>query len=131
MDAQLEKIQGQIGTAVLDAGNGKVVKSTGDLSNDASPCAAIYKMLKDTAKCLSGEPLKRINITYSEFSYLVTLDEYNVYIAKNTRAASAYTASSEASLQPCFRSVSFIFKLRLGVWARFLRGARLSVFRTR
>jgi hypothetical protein len=47
MDAQLEKIQGQIGTAVLDAGNGKVVKVSGSwiflhtiLINDCSHICA-------------------------------------------------------------------------------------------
>jgi len=82
MDAQLEKIPSQIGTAVLDASDGNIVKSTGDLSNDSSPCAHIYKILKDSAKVLAGEPMKRLNIAYSEFSYVVTLDDHNIYIAK-------------------------------------------------
>ena len=37
---------------------------------------------QDTAKCLAGEPMKRITLTYSHFSYVVTLDEHNIYIAK-------------------------------------------------
>ena len=85
------------------------VQSSGELYNENGQCQSIYRILKvsmntlclgscaltglmtllcfflslqDTAKCLAGEPMKRITMSYSHFSYVVTLDEHNIYIAK-------------------------------------------------
>eukprot|EP01032_Pedospumella_encystans_P003195 gene3195-3765_t len=60
METELEKIPAQIGTAVLDASDGRIVKSSGELYNENGQCQSIYRILKDTAKCLAGEPMKRI-----------------------------------------------------------------------
>jgi len=83
-------------------------QSSGELYNENGQCQSIYRILKvntvrlefhkpvvnrvllyftsllvqDTAKCLAGEPMKRITMSYSHFSYVVTLDEHNIYIAK-------------------------------------------------
>ena len=57
----LERIPDQIGTAMLDNGDGKKVKATGSLDSDDGKvaCAQIYKILQDTSACLGDEPFKR------------------------------------------------------------------------
>ena len=39
-------------------------------------------MLQDTAKVLEGEPMKRISISFSDFSFIATLSERHIYIVK-------------------------------------------------
>ena len=57
----LERIPYQVGTAMLDNSDGKIVKTTGSLSKDDGKgvCAHIYKILQDTSGCLGDEPFKR------------------------------------------------------------------------
>ena len=57
----LERIPYQTGTAMLDNVDGKVVRTTGSLSNDDGKvvCAQVYKILQDTSCCLGDEPFKR------------------------------------------------------------------------
>jgi hypothetical protein len=85
MDVDLESVPKQIGTAILAAADGKVLKATGALDNDedgAATCSTIYKMLQDSAKCLGDEPLRRLSVSYTEFNYVVTVGPKHVYIVK-------------------------------------------------
>ena len=83
MDVELEQVSGQLGTALLD-NDGKIIKSTGELATEDAKahCLAVYRMLQDTAKVLEGEPMKRISISFSDFSFVATLSERNIYIVK-------------------------------------------------
>jgi len=81
MDVDLERIPSQIGTAILDS-DGKVLKVTGDISQNQDVCSTIYKILLDTSKCLDKEPMKRISISFTDHNYVVTVGKNHVYIVK-------------------------------------------------
>ena len=85
MEVDLEAVPNQIGTAILQASDGKVLKSTGSLDNEEdgpAVCATIYKMLQDSAKCLAEEPMRRLSISFTDYNYIVTLGKHHVYIVK-------------------------------------------------
>jgi len=85
MNVELELVPNQIGTAILDMTDGKVLRSTGDLSSGEegrANCASVYRMLLDTSKCLGSEPMRRLSITFTDHSYIVTLGEKHIYIIK-------------------------------------------------
>jgi hypothetical protein len=48
MDVDLEQIPAQLGTAVLDAMQGEIIKATGDLKGDMGEiaCKNIYRILQ-------------------------------------------------------------------------------------
>ena len=49
-----------LGTAVLKASDGFVVKATGELVGDTKSTDKLYEMLLDTGTILGDEPLRRI-----------------------------------------------------------------------
>ena len=83
-DVDLTQVQGQTGTATLDVSSGGVLRATGDLLGDEGKraCAAVFRMLQDTSKCLRNEPMRRLSITFSDHAFVVTLSDKAVYIAK-------------------------------------------------
>jgi len=85
MDVDLEAVPNQIGTAILQSSDGKILKSTGSLDNEdegVSSCATIFKMLQDSAKCLAEEPMRRLSISFTDYNYVVTLGKHHIYIVK-------------------------------------------------
>ena len=85
MEVDLEAVPSQIGTAILQASDGKVLKSTGALDNEddgPATCVTIYKMLQDSAKCLAEEPMRRLSISFTDYNYVVTLGKHHIYIVK-------------------------------------------------
>ncbi len=85
MDIDLESIPNQVGTAILSAVDGKILKSTGSLDNEEEGhaiCATVFKMLLDSGICLGDEPLRRLSISFTDYNYVVTLGKSHVYIVK-------------------------------------------------
>lgn len=88
-DESLYLVPSQQGTAIIDLIDGKVIKATGDiLGTDEGKCvcSTIYKMLLDTAKCLGNEPLRRISVTFSDHSFVATLNEKYIYLVKTNQS---------------------------------------------
>ena len=87
MDVDLTQIQGQLGTAILDVTDGKIVKATGQLDGDEgqNACTTLYRMLQDTAKCLDKEPMRRLSISFADHAFIVTLSERHVHIVKKQK----------------------------------------------
>ena len=83
-EVDLESIPKQIGTAILESKDGKIVKTTGGLSNgdSAAICANIYQMLCDSSVCLAEEPLRRLIVSFTDHNYVITLGQKHIYIAK-------------------------------------------------
>lgn len=84
-DESLYLVPNQQGTAIIDLVDGRVIKATGDIlgtDEGKSICLTIHKMLLDTAKCLGNEPLRRISISFSDHSYIATLNEKFIYLVK-------------------------------------------------
>jgi hypothetical protein len=85
MDVDLESVPNQVGTAILGSTDGKILKASGALDNEydgAAACSAIYKMLLDSTKCLAGDPMKRMSISYTDYNYVITLGQKHIYIVK-------------------------------------------------
>ena len=84
MNVELESVPSQIGTAILDVSDGKILRSSGDLASEEATtvCASIFRLLLDTSKCLGSEPMRRLSVTFSDHSYIVTLGDKNIYIVK-------------------------------------------------
>ena len=85
MDVDLESVPNQIGTAILGSTDGKILKATGALDNEydgAAAFAVIYKMLLDSTKCLTGEPMRKLSISYTDYNYVVTLGQNHIYVVK-------------------------------------------------
>ena len=92
MEVELELVPNQCGTAILDAADGKMCKSTGDLSTSPTDegqmiCSSIYRILLDTSKCLGNEPMRRLSVSFSDHNYVVTLGEKHIYIVKTRGSA--------------------------------------------
>ena len=84
----LESVPNQVGSAVLDAKDGNIVKTTGVLSNNddsAAICANIYQMLLDSSVCLGEEPLRRLIVSYSDHNYVVTLGQKQIFIVQQSK----------------------------------------------
>ena len=56
----IESLTNTLGTAVLNADDGSVVKASGELESDLETTKALYQMLLDTGAILGDEPLRRI-----------------------------------------------------------------------
>ncbi len=78
---QLEAVPNQTGTAVLDV-DGNVLSSSGELAQRPDILLNIYNILLESGKCLQNEPLKRVTISYSDYSYLATIGKGQIYIVK-------------------------------------------------
>ena len=84
MEVDLTTVRGQIGTAVLDAQDGKVLRSSGELEGEAGVKAAatVFRLLQDMAKCLRNEPMRRLTISFSDHVWVVTISDKCVFLAK-------------------------------------------------
>ena len=77
----LESVANQIGTAILD-NEGNMLSCTGEMQGRPEICRYIYNILLETGKCLQQEPLKRLTISYADYSYLATIGKDQIYIVK-------------------------------------------------
>mmetsp|Transcript_79510 Transcript_79510/g.227020 ORF Transcript_79510/g.227020 Transcript_79510/m.227020 type:complete len:91 (-) Transcript_79510:730-1002(-) len=78
-----------MGTAVLSAETGSIIKSSGDLqgAEGEQAAAALYQVLLDTGAILKDEPLRRISVSYSSHQYIISLSGGAVYIVKSKAAS--------------------------------------------
>ncbi|KAG5179999.1 hypothetical protein JKP88DRAFT_70829 [Tribonema minus] len=82
-NVDLTQVPNQLGTAVLKASTGAVVRATGDLaSQESSVIATLYRIVQDTGGLLCGDPLKLITVSFNSYSYVVALGGGMVYIVK-------------------------------------------------
>lgn len=58
MDAALSSVPGQVGTLVVDADDGRVLASSGELSQAADTARVLRAMLQDVAKVRCGVEMR-------------------------------------------------------------------------
>mmetsp|Transcript_10461 Transcript_10461/g.10529 ORF Transcript_10461/g.10529 Transcript_10461/m.10529 type:complete len:90 (-) Transcript_10461:30-299(-) len=84
MDLDLGSVPSQSGTAILNANSGGILKVTGQLDNETgrSACENLYKIYMDSIKCVGDAPIRRISVSYSSFSFVITTTDQYMYIVR-------------------------------------------------
>eukprot|EP00045_Choanoeca_perplexa_P017131 m.242946 g.242946 ORF g.242946 m.242946 type:complete len:92 (+) comp17457_c1_seq1:2810-3085(+) len=77
----IQAIRHQVGWLISDF-NGSIIESSGQLLNQASIAAQALSLLQDTQQIIQQQPLRRLEIAGSKYSYRITLTAKHIYVVK-------------------------------------------------
>lgn len=98
LGVDLSKIPDQVGAAVMEL-DGSVLEATGELEGNESGLITLYQMLQDAGTILQHtkqgvgigktEGFRRLTVTFTDHSYVVTIASGRIIIVKKGGAAPA------------------------------------------
>ncbi|KND00403.1 uncharacterized protein SPPG_04726 [Spizellomyces punctatus DAOM BR117] len=86
LTALSRSVPDQTGLLILNAVNGTVLASSGDLADDPATAKDVFGMIHDARKAVGAtgknEDLQRINVSLGSCVIVITADERHIYAVK-------------------------------------------------